>query len=66
MEYINGEDWNEFDHHFSGAMSWLRRRALRNELRYLRSVESAKRLSAWQGLRLQELEALDKNVHLEN
>jgi hypothetical protein len=61
VEFLNSDDWAEFDRRYPFAMSFLRGRSLAGELRYLRRESGAGRANSWQAARLEELEALKRS-----
>jgi hypothetical protein len=56
MEFLNGQDFSDFEKHYPSAANFLRERKLRNERRYLK--ENGLMLNKWQRIRLAELDSL--------
>lgn len=56
MEFLNGQDFSDFEKHYPSAANFLRERKLRNERRYLK--ENGLMLNKWQRIRLAELDIL--------
>ena len=56
MEFLNGQDFQDFEKHYPSAANFLRERKLRNERRYLK--ENAWTLNRWQRVRIAELDSL--------
>jgi hypothetical protein len=56
VQFIHGDDWEEFAKAFPAAVGWLLERNLSGEYRHLLRMQKAGFLTFWQRRRLLELE----------